>query len=200
MAMQLTFTNMIQFLGAISPLLVGFFLISASILNQNIKGLIFMAGVMLAFVLNALFMNVIKSPSNPKRSMGCSIIEWPFSLNAYNSPSWNSVFLAFTLAYMYLPMAFGGTMNYGVIIALVSLIGLDAISKITNLCTTTLGVVLGLVFGLLLGGLWYGVIKASGNPQLLYFEEVSNGETCSRPSKQTFKCAVYKNGKLIKNL
>ena len=63
-----------------------------------------------------------------------------------------------------------------------------------------LGVVIGALFGLVLGGTWYGIIKASGNPQLLYFEELSNGETCSRPSKQTFKCAVYKNGKLIKNL
>lgn len=200
MAMKLTITNLIQFMGAISPLMVGFFLISASILNKNIKGLIYLAGVMLSFVLNALLMNVIKSPANPSRSVGCSLIEWPFSLNQYNSPSFNSVFLAFTLAYMYLPMSFGGVMNYGIIIALVAIFGLDAVSKVTDGCTTPLGIVLGAVFGLLLGGLWYGIIKASGNPQLLYFEEVSNGETCSRPSKQTFKCAVYKNGKLVKNL
>jgi hypothetical protein len=29
---------------------------------------------------------------------------------------------------------------------------------------------------------------------------VSNNVVCSRPKKQTFKCAVYKNGELIKNL
>ena len=198
--MQLTIKNLIQFVGSLSPLLVGFFLLAASILNKNIKGLIYLAGIMFAFVLNAVMMNVIRSPVFPDMSSACNIIEWPFSLNAFNSPSWNSVFLAFTLAYMYLPMAFGGTMNYGVIVALVGLIGLDAVAKIANRCTSNLGVILGLVFGLLLGGAWYALIKASGNPQLLYFDEVSNGETCSRPSKQKFKCAVYKNGRVIKDL
>lgn len=200
MAMQLTLTNLFQFFSGISPLLLGFFLVSASILNQNIKGLIYLAGVMFAFVLNALLMNAIKSPADPLRSASCSIIEWPFALNSYNSPSWNSVFIAFTLAYMYLPMVYGGVMNYGVLAALVALLGIDAISKVTNKCTTWLGSLLGILFGILLGGLWYGVIKASGNSQLLYFDEVSNKEVCSKPSKQTFKCAVYKNGQLIKNL
>lgn len=198
--MQLTPTNLIQFVGSLSPLLVGFFLLAASILNKNIKGLIYLAGTMFAFVINAVIMNVIRSPVFPDMSGACNIIEWPFSLNAFNSPSWNSVFLAFTLAYMYMPMAFGGTMNYGVIVGLVGLIGLDAVSKIANRCTSNLGVVLGIVLGLLLGGAWYALIKASGNPQLLYFDEVSNGETCARPSKQKFRCAVYKNGRIIKNL
>lgn len=200
MAMELTITNLIQFFGTLSPIMVSFFLLSASILNKNIKGLIYMAGVMFAFVLNAVFMNVLKVPLDEGRSMACSIIDLPFSLNAYSSPSWNSVFIAFTLAYMYLPMKFSGNMNYGVVIALLSLFGIDAMSKVMNKCTNNLGVVVGGLLGLILGGVWYGVIKASGNPQLLYFDELSNGETCSRPSKQTFKCAVYKNGKLIKNL
>lgn len=200
MAMELSPTNLIQFFGTLAPIMVGFFLLSASILNKNIKGLIYMAGVMFAFILNTLFMNVLKVPLDEGRSMACSIIDMPFSLKSYSSPSWNSVFIAFTLAYMYLPMSFSGNMNYGVIVALLALFGIDAVSKITNKCTNNLGVVIGALFGLVLGGAWYGIIKASGNPQLLYFEELSNGETCSRPSKQTFKCAVYKNGKLIKNL
>lgn len=200
MGMQLTPTNLIQFIGSLAPLMVGFFLLSASVLNKNIKGLIYLAGVMLSFVLNAVMMNIIRSPVSKMASSACSIIEWPFSLTAFNSPSWNSVFLAFTLAYMYLPMAFGGSMNYGVLIGLFALIGLDAAAKLANECTTNLGVILGIVFGLLLGGLWYSVIKASGNPQLLYFEEVSNGQTCSRPSNQKFKCSVYKNGRLVKDL
>jgi hypothetical protein len=63
-----------------------------------------------------------------------------------------------------------------------------------------MGIILGALVGLLLGSGWYALLKGSGNPQLLYFEEVSNGNACSRPSKQKFKCSVYKNGKLIKNL
>lgn len=201
MAMQLTITNLIQFFGALSPILIGFFLLGASVLNKDIKGLVYMAGIMFSFVLNTIFMNVIKSPINPERasSMSCNLIDLPFA-NAYSSPAWNSVFIAFTLAYLYLPMNFSGNMNYGVVLSLLTLFGIDAVSKLTNECTNKMGVIIGGLIGLLLGSGWYSIIKGSGNPQLLYFEELTNGKACSRPSKQKFKCSVYKNGKLIKNL
>ena len=51
-----------------------------------------MAGVMFAFVLNALFMSILKVPLLEGRSMACSIVNMPFSINSYSSPSWNSVF------------------------------------------------------------------------------------------------------------
>jgi hypothetical protein len=42
------------------------------------------------------------------------------------------------------------------------------------------------------------LFHVSGYDSLLYFDELeSNNVTCSRPSKQTFKCSVYKNGELI---
>ena len=28
-------------------------------------------------------------------------------------------------------------------------------------------------------------------------DQTANGNVCSRPSKQSFKCAVYKNGELV---
>ena len=35
---------------------------------------------------------------------------------------------------------------------------------------------------------------------LLYFDEfISNNVVCSRPTEQTFRCSVYKNGELISN-
>ena len=200
MAMQLTLTNLFQFFSTLSPLLLGFFIICATILNQNIKGFIWLAGVLIAFILNSLLMNIIRSPISPNRSPLCSIIEMPFGLQQFNSPAFNSMFITFTLAYMLLPMIYSGYMNYGVIVGLFAILAMDAVSKLSNNCTTPLGVLLGALFGFLLGGVWYGLIKASGNPQLLYFEETSDNQVCSRPSKQTFKCAVYKGGKLIKNL
>ena len=39
---------------------------------------------------------------------------------------------------------------------------------------------------------------STGNDNLLYFGKyTSNNVQCSKPSKQTFKCSVYKNGRLI---
>lgn len=198
--MELTLTNIFQFLATLAPLIVGMFLILTSVFNQNVKGLIYLSGILLAFVLNTIIMNVIRSPSKIGRAASCDLIKWPLGLNNFNSPSWNSVFIAFTFAYMYLPMNYSGIMNYPVLIMLAVLFGMDAVTQVRNSCTTGTGILLGSLVGFLFGGLWYGAMKASGNPQLLYFEEVSKGEACSKPSKQKFKCAVYKNGKLVKNL
>ena len=42
---------------------------------------------------------------------------------------------------------------------------------------------------------------AGGSSQYLFFNEISsNKEICSMPSKQTFKCSVFKNGGLIGNV
>ena len=40
---------------------------------------------------------------------------------------------------------------------------------------------------------------ATGNDKMLYFNEIlSNKVICGRPSESTFKCAVYKNGELLR--
>ena len=57
---------------------------------------------------------------------------------------------------------------------------------------------MGGLVGLILGGSWYMLLHESGYDSLLYFDELlSNKVACSRPSKQSFKCSVYKGGELI---
>jgi hypothetical protein len=42
---------------------------------------------------------------------------------------------------------------------------------------------------------------AGGSGKFLFFNETSNNtQVCSMPKKQTFKCAVYKNGELLSNI
>jgi len=42
------------------------------------------------------------------------------------------------------------------------------------------------------------MINSPGLSNLLFFNDYSsNKEICTMPKKQTFKCAVYKNGELI---
>ena len=201
MAMQLTISNLLYFFATVSPLLLGFFLVMISIFNQDIKGIVYLAGVLVASLINLFVLNLIKSPSSPDKSPTCDLIDFPFNLNQYNSPAFNSMFIAFTIAYLILPMKYNNQMNYAVLGALLGLFALDAFTKIINKCTTMAGSLLGALIGLVLGGAWFTLFHVSGNDSLLYFNEFSsNNVVCSRPEKQTFKCSVYKNGQLIKNL
>ena len=194
---QLSFSNMIQLISALAPLLVGSFFVMLSLLNQNVKGIVYLAGAVLATVLNIFVMNQVGSPIAPDASMLCNLVELPY-LTKFNSPSPSALFIAFTFAYVFLPMRYNNQMNYPVIITLLCLLALDSLSKIKGKCTTAGGSVLGTLLGFVFGALWYTLFHGMGYDSLLYFDEMdSNNVVCSKPSKQTFKCSVYKNGELV---
>uniref|UniRef100_A0A6C0HGQ5 Phosphatidic acid phosphatase type 2/haloperoxidase domain-containing protein n=1 Tax=viral metagenome TaxID=1070528 RepID=A0A6C0HGQ5_9ZZZZ len=197
MPIQLKLSNMLQLFSAMSPLLLGFFLVMSSLFNQNLKGIIYLAGVLLASVINIFLMNQIGSKVDLNASLSCDLIKLPF-LSEFNSPAPTSLFIAFTIAYLVLPMYYNNQVNYVVLSALLCLLALDAVTKISNNCTTSGGSILGTLVGFVLGATWYTLFHQSGYDSLLYFDELqSNKVVCSKPSKQTFKCNVFKGGNLI---
>jgi hypothetical protein len=201
MAFDLTLTNLFQFISAILPLLLTFFMVMISIFNQDLKGMVYLAGILITSVLNIFLLNIIKSKKDENSAASCNLFNLPFNLSNYNVPALNSVLISFTIAYLILPMRASNQMNYVLIAALLSIFAIDGISKIMNKCTTIIGVIIGLLTGFLFGSLWYTLFHSTGYNSLLYFDQVvSNKVYCSRPKKQSFKCAVYKNGELIKTL
>ena len=197
MAIELTLSNILQFFSFISPTLLIFFLIMASLFNQNLKGLVYLAGLLIASLLNIMFMNLIGSGRDENEAFSCSIFDIPH-VSQYNSPYPSSLIIAFTVAYLVLPMKYNNQMNYAVLGFLLCLLGVDVLTKVQNKCTTYAGSILGGLVGFLLGTIWYIFFHAAGFDSLLYFDELrSDNVICSRPSKQTFKCSVYKNGELI---
>ena len=77
---QVYYGDAVNFLQHVSVVLASFvtgiLLVMSSIFNQNIRGLVYLGGVLIACVLNLLLMNVIASPSDPTRFrfMTCPLI------------------------------------------------------------------------------------------------------------------------------
>ncbi len=214
--MDLTMTNLFQFFAAVSPLMLGFFMVMISIFNQDLKGIVYLAGILITLLINCFLLKTIGSNGKDKEgnringpdgkplpfpSEYCNLINLPFGLSQYNSPALNSVFIAFTIAYLFIPMIINKQMNYAIVFTMLSLFIIDGVTKVINHCTTWGGVIIGLISGFLFGTIWYFIFHAAGYDSLVYFDEtVSNKVYCARPKKQTFKCAVYKNGEVIKTL
>ena len=197
MSIKLEFSNILELFSLISPFLLGFFLVLSSLFNQNLKGLVYLAGVLIAVVINIFLMNQIGSPKLEGSAFSCDFISLPF-MGQFNSPAPTSLFIAFTIAYLVLPMKYNNQMNYVILAALLCLLALDGITKVNKRCTTFGGTFLGTLVGFVLGAMWYTLFHMSGYDSLLYFDELqSNRVVCSRPAKQSFKCSVYKNGELI---
>jgi len=197
MAIALSLSNILQFFSFIAPTLLIFFLFLSSLFNQNLKGLVYIAGVLLASVVNIIFMNIIGSEISDDASFSCSLFDIPH-VSKYNSPYPTTLIIGFTIAYLALPMKYNKQMNYIVLIFLLCLLGVDMLTKVQNKCTSYPGAVLGALVGFLMGTIWYVLFYALGYSSLLYFDELrSDNVKCSMASKQTFRCAVYQNGELI---
>jgi len=197
MAIQLNPSNIFELISILSPLLLGFFLIMSSLFNQNLKGLVYLGGLLIAIVINIFLMNMLGSRRDETAAFSCDFVSIPFMSN-FNSPAPSSLFIAFTIAYLVLPMNYNNQMNYMILASLLCLLVMDGITKVNKRCTTVGGSLIGALVGFMLGALWYTLFHISGLDSLLYFDELqSNRVVCNRPSKQSFKCSVYKNGELI---
>jgi hypothetical protein len=200
MAMQLSFSNLLQFFSSISPLLLAFFLVTLSMFNQDLKGLVYLGGVLIASLINLIIMNTAQVKSDQLIPPSCNLIEFPFNLNEYVSPAFNSMFISFTFIYLLMPMIFISSINLPVIICMSLLLVLDGATKIMAGCTSFWGVGSGILVGGILGFFYYLVFTSTGKNDLLFFNaEPSNNVVCSRPKKQSYKCSVYKNGSLVKS-
>ena len=104
MTLQLTFSNIVQLFSIFAPLFLGTFLVLVSVFNQNIKGLIYLGGVLIASVINYVVSMTIGSEPVPGEGSICNLVEFPLIPNRYNVPNYNSMFIVFTLMYLLLPM------------------------------------------------------------------------------------------------
>lgn len=200
MAMQFNIENFVEFIAAISSIFIATFFILISIFNQDIKAFIYLAGVFFTYIICGLvFSPFLQSliPDLSQRSFVCDIVQFPFA-NSVSEPSLNQLFLGFTSAYIVTPMLMYDQLNYGVVIFMIFLLFFDGFYRKKYNCNSMIGIVAGALIGIAGGIGWYYLLYTQGFESMLYFgETLSNNAVCSRPSRQTFRCDVYKNGQLI---
>ena len=116
-----------------------------------------------------------------------------------NDPAYSAVVSAFTLMYLLAPMLMNGSggVNFGAIGCTAAMMLFDAAVRIRLKCVSaaqmTAAAAGGGLMGAGLGLLFYACARS------FVFVNIysSNYEICSVPSKQQFKCRLYKNGELV---
>ena len=181
-----------QFLSLIGPyVLIGFFFL-LSFFNTNLKGIVYLIGVIVLLFFSGLVDGMI--PESKEAKAMCNLFgmptlgkNLPFGLLVYG----------FTFAYLFFPMIQNSMMNYPLIVGLLLITGVDITIQLYSKCSTMNGVMISLALSLVFGFIWYLTIQ-SLSPSLLYHVDyLSDKQVCSMPSQQKFKCSVYKNGELI---
>jgi len=120
--------------------------------------------------------------------------------------TYSTYILAFTMFYFVFPMVLVNNdnntdiFNYRILLFFIAYIIFDLLVKKTKGC---LGIISGVtVLSDFVGGITAGIATSGimyyvGRKFLFINETSSNAQVCSMPSKQQFKCSVYKNGELI---
>lgn len=200
--MKPTLLNAIKFLAYITPFLLGFtFILLAALNGTPLPALVYFG--ILALTMLVISMITIHSdmPIPTGYNELCKTFGWNFYDDAYYRPALGSYFIVFTFMYSLIPMIMNSQINIFFISFMSAVLILDAVVNFgINKCYTMATYIIAVFFGIMLGGLSSALINST-NPELIFFgDKASNKSSCGMVSSKNFKCQVYKNGQLIKQL
>ena len=195
------FRNITSLVGALYPTFIVCFLVFASAFNMRIlPSIVYLSGISVTVFLCYLIARVgVLEERSPNAPITCDL----FGNHRYKGPSASAAITWFTFAYLLWPMLplfnLKAVPPNPAIIALTAALALvNNIFQFRNECSSILGIIGGIIIGLVLGSVWYMLWAFSKQRDLLFNNDlVSNNAVCTRPSKQTFKCQVWKGGELI---
>jgi hypothetical protein len=214
--MELNFATLILLFLRLSPFVILCFFSISSIFNSDLKGVVYLAGVLLAAGISLMSQGFISSKSDNKDDI-CDIIS--IGSGMFSNIPLGGTILGFTFMYLLQTMIqtdaeFPGLKtterNWPTILFFIILIFFDlvlnthlftAVKNLLNLpltaCYSGIQSAVAYGIGIIAGLIWSTIIYTAKSPELMYFSKYKNNESCSKVSNKTFKCKVYKNGKLV---
>ena len=193
--------SLFQILFILASFLISFFLITTSIFNQDFKAIVFLLGFIFTYIISIGFGNImpISKSVNINRLPVCNLVSVPGMSDdqALFSPiSINTLFLAYTTAYLICPMFSNGNFNLPVVVVLFTLLFGNAYHLLTNSCESIWSIGWGVIFGFVFGSAVFLSILQSGNGELLYFGEVMSNNAVCKVDRKKYIC--FKDGKQLK--
>ena len=175
-------------------LLVSYFVIGA-ILNNEVKGFIYLVGLIFTCAMAVMIVPYIGGSSTP--SPACDSV--PFTGTSYNIPM-GMVIFSYTLFYLVFPIAKYHTelTNIPTLVLFPLLILGDIYWNVTFNCFDGPKLLTSIIIGGGFGTLWSFVIDKTGNKSLHYTNIGGNREKCNQVTKTKYRCKTYdQSGNLV---
>jgi hypothetical protein len=191
-------TNIATFLSFFSPIILATSITGMSFVFQNFKGLIYLAFLIGCCIVRTFVYMIAGASPLVNNGTICTSIEY----TRYGNPTFSAFVFAFTIMYLSIPMFINGSVNYWIFTLLLIYFFMDLFIKIYKNCIYISSyLILNILLGAACAGLIVTLMYAGNSGNYLFFNEVSsNKEMCYQPSKQTFKCDLYKDGTLVSEL
>ena len=190
---DLNLTNILYTAYRLSPFILVSFFILSSFLNQDFKGLIYLAGLVFACFLSAVTgkWTSIFNETNADADMICKTLTLTKEGNFSNLPLSMTIF-TYTFGYLlYIIILYGlAKDNIATIILFSILIIVDWTWNITFSCSNHINLIAAFLIGAGIGVGWSAIIASTNQVSLQYFNGISNKEVCSLNKKVKFRCTV----------
>jgi hypothetical protein len=186
--------NIIQFLVFFSPVIFAIIILSISFIFQNAKGVFYLGIFLLVSCIREFVLSFYNIPKFYAKNDICTMVQY----SNYSSVGYIIFIATFTAVYNFSPMFFNNDYNYlalgGFLVYLIAIIKYLMHYK----CISFIDVFLNMFSGGIVATIVITIMVMLNLNKYLFFNELSsNKDVCSMPSKQTFKCSVYKNGELL---
>ena len=169
----------------LSPFILVCFFVLGSVINYEIKGFIYLIGLVFACVVSTW---LCPSPDNVNESLICK----SFSINGIydDKTPMSLVIFSYTFFYLVYPIGKYNLASYNVpTLILFPLLILGEIAWIfTHQCFPIGSCVIAIAIGGGIGAAWSAIIDSTRLPALQYFAVGSNRQVCSTASAQKFVC------------
>jgi len=192
-----------------SPIIICVSIVVFSMFTATIeKSMVFFVWIFIITFVRIIVFKGLSSSKEPTMEIPQKCLIGLNELFIPKDVTYSTYILTFTMMYFITPMIMVSkqnninAINYGVLAFFIAYIALDLFIKNSLACIP--GFFSSLVIGNILSGLFLGgvisglIMYGSTLKSYLYINEVNtNKEVCSMPSKQQFRCSVYKDGTLV---
>jgi hypothetical protein len=184
----------------LAPFIVVSFFTILSIFNQDFKGIIYLVGLIFSSFVSMLIYNSLSLfiPNEVQANVLCNLMSLSEDQTTSAIPIGQNI-LGYSFAYlMYFIIADNVVQTNVPIITLFPIfIAFDGIWNFKYNCFNPFQLILSLGLGVAFGVMWGAIIYSTGVSDLQYFGNKTNTPNCSRPTKSTFRCTVFKNGQAL---
>lgn len=192
--MDLNLLNIIYMFFRLAPFIIVSYFTLHSIFNQDLKGIIYLVGLIVTTVVVVLIASIMPEakgilPDDGYAKIKCTQLTLGKNYPVSKLPLSQTVF-GYTLAYLSYFIGINNlqTQNITTFILFPLLILADIYWSTTNLCSTPKYLMLSLIISAIIGLLWAMIIESTGMPDLAYLSGIANKDVCSRPTKSLYKC------------
>ena len=199
--MDLNLINILYMFFRLAPFIIVSYFTLHSILNQDLMGIMYLIGLLIASFVTYLVGGVLPNDSvsvvtNVYAKAKCSQLTLGNDEPISRLPLSQTVF-GYTFAYLSYFIGVNSVQNQNIatFVLFPLLIAADIFWSTTNSCSAPKYLLLALIIGGLCGAIWGMIVDSFETPNLGYVSGVSNKEICSQPTKSLYRCRAVNAAK-----